>query len=393
MQTHDSSLVSKAFGEHADTGLIVAYQSHQDALRFLSSALGQANGIALLQGPSGAGKTTIVKEQLAWSSRDASVAFVEGMHLTPRRLMTDMLSQFGVETDSEDDEKLLHELNNFVTHETRFARPPVLIVDNADHATLSALRLLNWVAALEIRGNYAVRIVLTGKEGLSSLPWRDGMRSLARRVPATYSLNPLSEQETMIYLRTRLMVAGSESSEEMFPLDTCEQLHELSCGWPGALNEHAIEAMESSAELQSAKPIPRIILTHDGEILAEHDLTERQYVIGRSRIADLIIADGYVSKLHALLQIHEKAIILADLNSTNGTTVNSRMVGTTILESDDIIMLGRHRIKIENAPPISAEMEERINAADTMTMRSLDDLRLARAKRTITMLKHQQGRI
>ena len=147
MQTHDSSLVSKAFGEHADTGLIVAYQSHQDALRFLSSALGQPNGIALLQGPAGAGKTTIVKEQLAWSSRDASVAFVEGMHLTPRRLLTDMLSQFGVDTDSEDDEELLHELNNFVTQQTRFVRPPVLIVDNADHATLSALRLLNWVAA------------------------------------------------------------------------------------------------------------------------------------------------------------------------------------------------------------------------------------------------------
>jgi pSer/pThr/pTyr-binding forkhead associated (FHA) protein len=148
--------------------------------------------------------------------------------------------------------------------------------------------------------------------------------------------------------------------------------------------------MESSMEPGSAEPMPRIILTHDGEILAEHDLTERQYVIGRSRIADMIIADGYVSKLHALLQVHDKAIILADLNSTNGTTVNSRMVGTTILESGDIIMLGRHRIKIENAPPISAEMEERIDAAETITMRSLDDLRLARAKRTITMLKHQQ---
>ena len=73
MPAFDSSLISKAFGEDTDAGLIVAYQSHQDALRFLSSALGQANGIAVLQGPAGSGKSTIVKEQLDWSSRDAAL--------------------------------------------------------------------------------------------------------------------------------------------------------------------------------------------------------------------------------------------------------------------------------------------------------------------------------
>ena len=84
MQAHDSTLSSKAFGELADEGLVVAYQSHQDAMRFLSSSLSQANGAAILQGPNGSGKTTIIKEQLAWSGRDAAAAFVDGKHLAPR---------------------------------------------------------------------------------------------------------------------------------------------------------------------------------------------------------------------------------------------------------------------------------------------------------------------
>ena len=389
MQAHESSLVSKAFGEHADAGLIVAYQSHQDALRFLSSALDQENGAALLQGPTGSGKSTIIKEQLAWSARDAAVALIDGIHLRPRRLLTDMLSQFGVQIASEQDEQLLHKVNDFVTQQTRFAKPPVLFIDNADRMTSSAQRLLNWLAALETRGNFALRIVLTGKEELSALPRQDSMRNLARRHPATYSLNPLTEQEAVIYLRTRLIAAGGDRSEKVFPLDVCDRLHELSCGWPGALNARAIDAMNRMTELKSARRVPRIIVTRDGVTEAEYELTERQYVIGRAEIADIIIDDTYVSKMHAMLQVYSNAIVLIDLNSTNGTTVNSRIVVKSILKSNDVITLGHHRLKIENAPAISAEIDEAIKATDTMTMQNLDDLRRARARRTITMLKHK----
>ena len=389
MPAHDSSLSSKAFGEHADAALIVAYQSHQDALRFLSSALGEANGIALLQGPTGSGKTTIINEQMDWSSRDAAVAKLDGVHLTPRRLLSGMLSQFGVESVSQHDEQLLQQLNGFLTQQTRSARPPLLILDNADRATSSAMRLLNWFAALDARGNYALRIVLTGKDALSSLLRHDSMRSLARRNPATYTLNPLSTQETMIYLRTRLIAAGGERSEKVFPIDVCKNVHELSRGWPGALNKHAIEVMDRMAELQTAKRLPRIIVSRDGEFVAEYELSERQYVIGRTELADIVIDDSYVSKMHAMLQLYSNAVVLLDLNSTNGTTVNSIVVQKTILRNNDIIVLGRYRLKIENVPALSAEMEERVRASDTLTMQHLDDLRRIRARRTITALKHK----
>lgn len=389
MHSHESSLVSKAFGDGADTDLIIAYQSHQDALRFLSAALGQANGLAFLQGPTGSGKSTIIKEQLAWSARDAAVALIEGTHLVPRRLLVDMLSQFDVQTASEPDDQLLHKLNNFLTQQTRLERPPVLFIDNADQMTASALRLLNWLAALDTLGNFSLRIVLSGKEGLSDLPRHDGMLSVARRHPATYSLNPLTERETMIYLRTRLIAAGGEHSDKVFPVDVCERLHEASQGWPGALNEKAIVTMEPMAELDEAVPAPRVVVSCDGEMVAEYELTERQYVIGRGETADIVVDDRYVSKMHAMLQVYHNAIMLVDLNSTNGTTLNSRMVVKSVLKSNDIISLGKHRLKIENAPAISVEMDEAIKATDTITMQSLEDLRRARAKRTVTMLKHK----
>ncbi len=390
MQAHDSTLSSKAFGELADEGLVVAYQSHQDAMRFLSSSLSQANGAAILQGPNGSGKTTIIKEQLAWSGRDAAAAFVDGKHLAPRRLVTDMLAQFGVGTTVVgDDQQLLQQLSNFLSQQARDGHAPVLFVDDADRATSSALRLLNWLAALDARGSFALRVVLTGKDRLAGILRDDGMRSLARRRPAIYTLNPLTEQETMIYLRTRLIAAGGERSEKVFPVDICAQLHVRSGGWPGQLSKYAIEVLERMAELKSARSTPRILVTREGDTVAEYELSNREYVIGRNELADIIIEDTYVSKIHAMLKVYSNAVVLLDLNSTNGTTVNSRVVQKTILRNNDVITLGHYKLKIVGLPALSPELDEKITASDTMTMQNLQDLRRARARRTIKALKHQ----
>ena len=359
-------------------------------MRFLSASLGQANGVAILQGPNGSGKTTIVKEQLAWSRRETAAAFVQGRHLTPRRLVTDILAQFDVATTvAGDDQQLLQQLNKFLSQETRGGHPPVLFVDDAERATSSALRLLNWLAALDARGDFALRIVLTGKDRLADIVQDDGMRSFARRHPATFTLNPLSVQETMIYLRTRLMAAGGERSEKVFPIDICDQLHVRSGGWPGVLNKHAIAVMDRMAELKSARQIPRILVTRDGDTVAEYELRDREYVIGRNDLADILVEDTYVSKIHAMLKVYSNAVVLIDLNSTNGTTVNSRVVQKTILRSNDVITLGHYKLKIEDAPAMSPEMDEKIKASDTMTMQNLEDLRRVRARRTIKALKHK----
>jgi type II secretory pathway predicted ATPase ExeA len=388
MHVNGSSLGSKAFGEHADPRLIVAYQSHQDGLRFLSEALGQHGGVALIQGPGGSGKTTIVTEQAGWLSRDSSVAIVDGKQLSPQRMLTGMLSQFGIEADTENDEQLMELVDDFLTGQPYPNPAPVLIVDNVDLAPSSSLRLLNWLAALEVRDRYALRIVLTGQERIASLVRLDGMHSLARRNPATYSLNPLSAREAMIYLRTRLIAAGSDDSETVFPIDVTDRLCRLSRGWPGVLNGLALELIVRMQETETRESAPRAIVTRDGETLQELALTKRQYIIGRSRLADILIEDMYVSKLHALLQVYSNALVLLDLNSTNGTTVNSAAAPKTVLKNNDVISLGRHRIKVENVPVIDATMDELVKASDTLTIRNLSEIRRQRARRTLAVLKH-----
>jgi pSer/pThr/pTyr-binding forkhead associated (FHA) protein len=69
------------------------------------------------------------------------------------------------------------------------------------------------------------------------------------------------------------------------------------------------------------------------------------------------------------------ALILVDLNSANGTFVNSVRVNSTILRSDDIISLANHRIKVVDAPEAGDKRISEATSTDTATMRTLSDMR------------------
>ena len=388
MTSQGSTLARKAFGQ-AGGGLVVSYESYQVALRFLVAALNQDNGIALLQGPRGSGKSTILREQAAWWQREAPVAFFDGSKSATRELVSGMLGQYGVDVIPPEDEQMLQALGNYLSQSARSGTSPILIIDNADRLGSSTLSLLNWLAALDAQDRWSLRIVLAGTERLAELARKHSMRNLERRHPAVFSLNPLTRREAVVYLRTRLVVAGGEDPGELFPLQLCEHLHELSRGWPGRLNDFALEAMARMEELQDTRKLPRVIVTRDGATIAEYPINKRECIIGRDKMADIVIDDNYVSKLHAMLQLYANGVVLLDLNSTNGTLVNSVETKKTVLRNNDIISLGSHRLKIENVPAISDDMAEKIRKADTLTLKNLDDVRRSRARHNIMALKHR----
>lgn len=417
MQENHSVLGDRAFGGDADSLTVIKYRSHHDALKFLQSALRSPNGIGLLYGPHGSGKTIITRELAMQLSADTDVAYVDGRQVKPHDLLSQMLVQYGHATNDESDEELLREVSDFAIEQTRSWQAPVLIVDNVDRMYPSSMRLINSLAALAMQGRFALRLILTGDKSMQTLVESDGMTSFIQRDPMMYSLLPLSSKETMIYLHARMQAAGSERADTIFPFDVCDRLREQSGGWPGKLNQFALEAIkrsdgfpvsvvdtyapgEAAADPSLQIPVlgkseavsrlpPRLIITRDGDTLSEFTFAEKKVLVGRSDFADVIVDDDYVSKIHAVLLLYTDALVLLDLNSANGTTVNSVKVRKTILKDDDIISLGRHRLKVENAPEIGADMEELLKAPDTIKMKNLVDLRRQRADRRMRAKKNR----
>ena len=233
-----------------------------------------------------------------------------------------------------------------------------------------------------------------------------------------HTLQPLSSKETMIYLHARMQAAGSERADTIFPFDVCDRLREQSGGWPGKLNHYALEAIKRSdgfpvsvdstyapddaARVKESIPVlgkvdavtkmpAKLIVSRDGDLVAEHVFTDNKMLLGRSDFADVIVDDDYVSKIHAVFLLYADALVMLDLNSANGTTVNSVRVRKTILKDGDIISLGNHRVKVENAPAISKDVEKLLKAPDTIRMKNLVDLRRQRARRRMIAQNKRGG--
>jgi hypothetical protein len=244
------------------------------------------------------------------------------------------------------------------------------------------------------------------------------MTSLIQRSPDMFALQPLTAKETMIYLHARLQAAGSSRADTVFPFDVCDRLREQSSGWPGRLNRYALDAVKRASDFPISvvdtyspdevpelspedipvlgnkktvrRPPPLLTITKDGETLLEYAFKEKKVLIGRSDFADIVIDDDYVSKIHLMLLLYTDALVLLDLNSANGTTVNSVKVKKTILKDNDIISLGHHRLKIANAPPISEEMQQILKSPDTLKMKNLIDIRRLRAQRRLKAARGKQ---
>jgi hypothetical protein len=82
----------------------------------------------------------------------------------------------------------------------------------------------------------------------------------------------------------------------------------------------------------------------------EVELRHAVTVIGRGTDADIRLTDQAVSRRHAEIRVANGAVMLNDLQSTNGTTVNGASITTTALADGDEVRVGE-TVLIFHAPP------------------------------------------
>jgi predicted component of type VI protein secretion system len=88
----------------------------------------------------------------------------------------------------------------------------------------------------------------------------------------------------------------------------------------------------------------RLVLTLDGQILAEYNMNKERYTVGRLPDNDIRIDNPAVSGHHSLIINILNDSFLEDLNSTNGTYVNGRLIKKHALQNGDVITVGRHQL-------------------------------------------------
>ena len=100
----------------------------------------------------------------------------------------------------------------------------------------------------------------------------------------------------------------------------------------------------------------KLILSMDGLVLKEIPLAKERTTIGRKPHNDIQIDNLAVSGEHAVIVTIMNDCFLEDLGSTNGTLVNGAVAKKHFLQNNDVIELGKYKLKFinEGAAPAAA---------------------------------------
>ncbi len=102
----------------------------------------------------------------------------------------------------------------------------------------------------------------------------------------------------------------------------------------------------------------RLILSLDGQVLAEYNMSKERYTIGRLPDNDVRIDNPAVSGHHSLIINILNDSFLEDLNSTNGTYVNGKLIKKHALQHGDVITIGHHQLRFSDQQANDAEQDE-----------------------------------
>jgi pSer/pThr/pTyr-binding forkhead associated (FHA) protein len=89
----------------------------------------------------------------------------------------------------------------------------------------------------------------------------------------------------------------------------------------------------------------KLVVSLDNVVIKEFQITKERTTLGRRPYNDIVIDNLAVSGEHAVLTAAQNDVFLEDLNSTNGTYINGKAVKKQLLANNDVVEIGKYRIK------------------------------------------------
>jgi predicted component of type VI protein secretion system len=117
----------------------------------------------------------------------------------------------------------------------------------------------------------------------------------------------------------------------------------------------------------------RLILSLESNVLAEYNMSKERYTIGRLPDNDVRIDNPTISGYHSLIINILNDSFLEDLNSTNGTYVNGKLIKKHALQHGDVVTVGKHQLRYVDSDAEDAEKDDEF--ARTMVIGASDDVK------------------
>jgi general secretion pathway protein A len=235
-------LNEKPFSISPDPRYLYLSRRHADALAHLIYGISESGGFIQLTGEVGTGKTTLVRSLLEQLPDKAEIALILNPQLSKREFLESICEELRIPLPAEHSTKsLIDSLNMQLLRANAKDRRIVLIVDEAQTLSPELLEQVRLLTNLETAKKKLLQIILIGQPELREILDRPEMRQVAQRITGRYHLEPLSAQETGVYVKHRMKVAGAH--RDVFTPAALNQLFKESGGIPRLINVVADRAL------------------------------------------------------------------------------------------------------------------------------------------------------
>ena len=230
--------------------------THRKALSYLGYGLAQGEGFIVITGDIGAGKTTLVGHLMAT---------IDPARLTAVKIVStqvggdDMLrltaQSFGLPVDNKPKAQVLRQVESYLHAQARAGRRSLLIVDEAQNLSVSAIEELRMLSNFQLGGHSLLQIFLLGQPEFRDLMKSSQLEQLRQRVIATHHLEPMMESEVEPYILHRLSVVGWNGDPSFTP-DAFAAIYAATGGVPRRVNVLAsrvllLGALDQLAEIDA----------------------------------------------------------------------------------------------------------------------------------------------
>jgi len=245
-------LREQPFSLTTDPRFLYLSAGHRLAFDELLTGLRRHEGLMVLTGDTGTGKTTLCRAVIDALGHRSFSALILNPYMTDAEVLRTVLRDFGLVTREDirkgafahaDVPQLLSTLEEFLQSLVPLNSYAVLIIDEAQSLSPRVLDQIRVLGSMELDGRRLIEIVLVGQPALVETLRTDSMRALADRVSRRIALPPLPARDVEAYLRHRLAIAGGKDAVT-FDADALARIADLSDGLPRRSNLLCDRALE-----------------------------------------------------------------------------------------------------------------------------------------------------
>ena len=228
------SLAEKPFQINTDPKFLWLGELHKEALAVLKYGVISQNGILVLTGDAGIGKTTLINALIDGLNSEVVVAKVVNSNIDLMGFLSLIGNSLHISEHFDKIEDFIFHFSNFL--ESKFVDNihVLLIVDEAHKLSDEILEQIRLLLNIQIVGKNLISIYLVGQNELNKKLLSPKHRALRQRVTIHHQIEPLSEYETQQYCLHRLKVAGCEI--EIFNQEAITEIYRFTRGCPRLIN-------------------------------------------------------------------------------------------------------------------------------------------------------------